>query len=134
MQPLSCDGGCGGQAQIMITVIATGDVLALCMGCTADWGQAIAAQRDAALAAEQAASEPVEQVKEDLNASMAKRLGGSRPARRRRSSGSAAPFPSIVSGASTPADSAGHVDSVEHGPTTGPDIAGHNADDIATVE
>lgn len=134
MQPLRCDGECGQQAQIMITVIETGEVLALCMSCTADWGKAISDKRDQAVAAEQASlvdqASPVDQEKANV--------GTPRPtprqATRRRTTRRATPFPSIVSGASTTPDVSGHDDSMEHGPTPGPDIAGHHADDIATVE
>lgn len=134
MQALPCDGGCGGQGQVMITVIETGDALSLCWGCTADWGKVVSDQRDQAVADAQAGPELVAEVQAATKPAASKRPPTPRGARRRRTSGSAAPFPSIVSGASTPADSAGHDDGMEHRPTNGTDIAGHNADDIATVE
>lgn len=134
MQPLPCDGGCGGVGQVLITIVETGDALALCWNCTADWGQQVAAQRDAAQQQQQAGPDGNEGQADDDQPARPARPAPRRAARRRR--------PATVGQADTPTSGAvpsgasgpGGDDSVEHRPPLSTDLGGYETDDISVGE
>lgn len=134
MQPLSCDGGCGGPGQVMITIVETGDAVALCWNCTADWAQMLITQRVQATQGElagQAGPDDQAAAGEPAAPRRTRTKPGPRAARRSQQWRDQNERPikhAITEGSGRPDDG------MEHGLSAGTDIARHDTDSSSTGE